>query len=103
MLCALTVFIFLAGRRDLDYEKSEYLGVHCVLRPFRFRCVWIGSNLIPVCSLSVTKLIEMAQTDHACSVNLVYMTQKLMPEMIQCQTVIESKMAYHDMKTSISS
>ena len=83
MLCALTVFIFFAGRRDLDSEKSEYLGVHCVLRPFCFRCVWIGSNLIPVCSLSVTKLIEMAQTDHACSVNLVYMTQKHMQEVLQ--------------------
>ena len=78
MLCALTVLIFLAGRRDLDSEKSEYLGVHCVLCPFCFRCVWIGSNLIPVCLLSVTRLIEMAQTDHACSVNLVYMAQKHM-------------------------
>ena len=78
MLCALTVFIFLAGRRDLDSEKSEYLGVHCVLHPFFFRCVWIGSSVIPVCSLSVTRLIEMTQTDHACSVNLVYMTQKCM-------------------------
>ena len=89
MLCALTVLIFLAGRRDLDSEKSEYLGVHCVLRPFCFQCVWIGSNLIPVCSLSVTRLIEMAQTDHACIVNLVYMTQKHMQAVLQAVQLTE--------------
>ena len=83
MLCALTVFIFLAGRRDLDSEKSEYLGVLRVLHLFCFQCVWIGSSLIPVCLLSVTRLIEMAQTDHAYIVNLVYMAQKHMQEVLQ--------------------
>ena len=90
MLCALTVFIFLAGRRDLDSEKSEYLDVHCVLHPFCFQCVWIGSNLILACSLPVTRLIEMAQTMHyACSVNLVYMTQKHMQGVLKAVQLTE--------------
>ena len=56
---------------------------------FCFRCVRIGSSVIPACSLSVTRLIEMAQTDHACSVNLVYMAQKCLQDVLQAVQLTE--------------